>query len=94
MNKYKDNNEIVKEFGNDIFIIHYPFRWGGQFIDKSFWCALDMSDMSAYDYHLKDHLKKDLTEQGKKWIVVRHHLRNKGITILEKSSHFNEEKEQ
>ena len=93
MKKYKDYKEIVKEYGKDIFIIEYPFRWGGQFSDKKFWCALDMSDLSAYDYHLKEHLKNDLTKQGKKWIVVRHHLRNKGVSILETSSNYHKKEQ-
>ncbi len=85
MKKYKDYAEIVKDYGKDIVIIEYPFKWGGQFADKSFWCAIHWKTQDVYDYHLKGHLKKDLTEQGYKWIVVRHHLKNKGISILENS---------
>jgi len=64
-------------------IIEYPFKWGGQFKDKSFWCAIIMKTMEVYDYHTKEHLKKDLTIDGYKWLVVRHHLKNKGISVLE-----------
>jgi hypothetical protein len=81
--KYKGMEEIAKEFGEDIFIIHYPFRWGGHFRDKSFWCAIHWKTQEVYDYHLKEHLKKDLTAQGHKWIVVRYHLKNKGVSIIE-----------
>lgn len=82
---YKDYKEITKEIGDDIVIIEYPFRWGGQFQDKKFWCALDMKTGDVYDYHTKEHLKKDLSENGYKWIVVRWHRKNKGVSILEKS---------
>ena len=83
--KYKGMEEIAKEFGEDIFFIHYPFRWGGQFKDKSFWCAVYWKTQDVYDYHLKGHLKKDLSNKGYKWIVVRHHSKNNGTSILEMS---------
>jgi len=85
MKRYKNYQEIVNELGDDIVIIDYPFRWGGQFADKSFWCAIIWKTGEAYDYHTKEHLKKDLSKQGYKWIVVRNHLKNKGVTILERS---------
>ena len=85
MKRYKNYQEIVNELGDDIVIIEYPFRWGGQFADKSFWCAFIWKTGEAYDYHTKEHLKKDLSKEGYKWIVVRNHLKNKGVTILERS---------
>ena len=86
MKKYKDYQEIADEYGDDIVIIEYPLRWGGQFADKSFWCAFFWKTQDVYDYHTKKHLIKELTEKGYKWIVVRNHVRgNRGISILGKS---------
>lgn len=83
MKRYKDCEEISKEYGEDIVIIEYPFRWGGHFKDKSFWCAVIWKTQEAYDYHTKGHLKKDLSENGYKWVVIRHHLKDKEISVLE-----------
>ena len=90
MNRYSGMKDIAKEDGEDIVFIHYPFRWGRQFADKSFWCAVHWKTQEVYDYHLKEHLKKDLTKKGYKWIIVRHHAKNRGVSVLEKSSHFND----
>lgn len=89
--KYKDYSEITQEFGKDIFIIEYPFRWGGQFQDKRFWCAIEMETGDAYDYHKKEHLKKDLDSEGRKWVVVRWHKNKGGISIMECSLNLNKE---
>lgn len=86
---YKDYDEIMKDFGKDIFIIEYPFNWGGQIQDRRWWCALDMETGNAYDYHTKGTLKHDLNNEGKKWIVVRWHKRNKGVSVVECSLNLN-----
>ena len=39
------------KFKKDTILIYYPFRWGRQFQDKSFWCA--ELNGQADDYHTK-----------------------------------------
>ncbi len=52
-------------------IIEYPFRWGGQFADKSFWCG--RVGQEVYDYHTKNHLINEAKELGMPWAVLRYH---------------------
>ncbi len=90
MNKrYKEYGELAKDFGKNIAVIEYPFNWGGQFQDKKFWCAVLLETGEAYDYHTKEHLKKDLSEEGYEWVVVKWHRKSKGFSVVECSSNLN-----
>jgi len=92
---YKNYQEIKKDFGTNLCVIEYPFSWGGQFGDKKFWCAMDLDD-EVFDYHTKEHLKKDLNKLGKKWVVVRWHRKLGRCSVVESSLNLKttEDKEQ
>lgn len=67
-------------------IIEYPFRWGGQFADKSFWCGI--INQEVYDYHTKDHLINDAKENGWPWAVLRYHKDGR-VSIVKSSPNLN-----
>jgi len=73
------------KFEKDTIVIYYPFRWGGQFVDKKFWVA--ELNGEADDYHTKGTLIANAKRDKKEWVVLKYHRKCKGckISIAQKS---------
>ena len=68
----------------DAVIIRSVHGWGGHPSDKNFWQA-EMNG-EVYDWNPKEALIAELTKKGFRWIVIRHHLKDRKneITIMQK----------
>ena len=79
----KIHKAVMKEYGEDVVIIEYPMRWGGQFKDKTFWMATINGDVE--DYHLPEILIEDAEKHNRKWVMLKHH--KNGTSSVFRHSH-------
>ncbi len=86
----KEAQKKYKQTPKGTMIIEYPFRWGGQFTDKTFWCG--RIDQEVYDYHTKGHLIQEAKDNNMNWAVLRYHKDGK-VSVVEHSLNLNNTKE-
>lgn len=63
-------------------VIRHAHSFGGQIMDRMFWCGIIEGEVDVWDYGLKNQLKEQAISCGMGYKVIRCH-RNGELSIVE-----------